>query len=137
MTNIDELRTLEQAATPAPWHASEEGFSRPRTPTVYATDEELRFIARCRDLPAHVEHEATDDEANMRLIATMRNAMPDLLRELQQLRTQHARARELLRRVSRAGHCAYTNGDQRDETLRALKDHASDATCFLEEPQHA
>ena len=52
-------------------------------PTVYATDEELRFIARCRDLPAHIEHEATNDAANMSLIATMRNALPGLLRELE------------------------------------------------------
>jgi hypothetical protein len=42
------VRLLEKA-TPGPWHYSEKGFSTKPTPMVYATGQDLNYIAMCRD----------------------------------------------------------------------------------------
>lgn len=67
--------------TAGPWHVALHGFSRKGSnapPVVYATDDELRYIAvcACNDYPNF--DVATDNAANARLIA----AAPDLLEAL-------------------------------------------------------
>lgn len=84
--DLDQLEALANAATQGPWHVSEEGFGRRGVPTVYATDDELRYIAKCRDLPAHIDHPPTDDAANARFIAAARDAVPQLIAEVRRLR---------------------------------------------------
>ena len=69
--------------TPGPWHVAESGFSRRglwSAPTVYATDDELRYVAVCACADELNFHRATDNLANARLIA----AAPDLLDALVQ-----------------------------------------------------
>lgn len=68
-----QLRKLLEAATPGPWMVTSIGNKRGDKSTVVATDDELRYIARCHDLPAHVEHAPTDDTANAALIVHLRN----------------------------------------------------------------
>jgi hypothetical protein len=53
--------------TPGPWNIfrREQG----RGYAVYATDDELRYVAICQDLPAHDDHQPTNDKANAQLIA--------------------------------------------------------------------
>jgi len=59
-------------ATPGPWFVMPEGFGdRTRSPTVYATDDELRYVAKCDDYANIVP---TDNLANATLIA----AAPDM-----------------------------------------------------------
>ena len=59
--------------TSGPWHVSKTGFSRKQPcPTVYAADDELRYIAFCDD--GLNFGNATDNLANAHLIA----AAPDL-----------------------------------------------------------
>lgn len=84
--DLDQLEALANAATQGPWHVHEEGFGRLGRPTVYATDEELRYIANCRDLPTHEDHAPTDDRANARFIAAARTAVPALIAEVRRLR---------------------------------------------------
>ena len=42
------VRLLEKA-TPGPWHYSQRGFSTKPIPMVYATGQDLNYIAMCRD----------------------------------------------------------------------------------------
>lgn len=59
--------------TPGPWHVMEDGFGKVHShPTVYATDDELRYIATCAD---YATIEKTNNLANARLIA----AAPEML----------------------------------------------------------
>ncbi len=88
--DLDRLEALANAATQGPWHLNEEGFGKHGVPTIYATDEELRYIAKCRDLPAHENHAPTDDRANARFIATARTAIPQLITEIRRLRAELA-----------------------------------------------
>lgn len=73
------------AHTPGPWFVMEQGFTtKPgpwRAPTVYATDDELRYIAVCACADFANGVNATDNLANARLIA----AAPDLLDALEVL----------------------------------------------------
>lgn len=65
--------------TPGPWHVSEKGFiAGESAPTVYATDDELRYVAFCNDRWNEKGRE-TDNLANARLIA----AAPELLESLE------------------------------------------------------
>lgn len=50
MSIISEVRELDKEATDGPWHTMDDGFARSglwSAPTVYATDDELRYIAVC------------------------------------------------------------------------------------------
>lgn len=78
----DELRQALEAATPGPWHMMPMQGPRKQTnfARVYATDDDLRYIADCRDFMCF--HEITDNEANARLIALA----PALAAEVLQLR---------------------------------------------------
>jgi hypothetical protein len=71
------------AHTPGPWFVSEKGFSRSglwSAPTVYAADDDLRYIAVCACADELNFHSATDNLANARLIA----AAPELLAALRE-----------------------------------------------------
>ena len=78
----EELRRTLEAATPGPWHMMPMQGPRKQTnfARVYATDDDLRYIADCRDFMCF--HEITDNEANARLIALA----PALAAEVLQLR---------------------------------------------------
>ena len=80
---------LANAATPVPWFCSPEGFSRKGkpTPTVYAADDELRFVARCADFSITAEN-PTDNVANMRFISESRTALPALIAAYRELVAQ-------------------------------------------------
>ena len=81
--------------TPGPWHIKENGFvTQRRCPTVYATDDELRYIAFCSDSLNIVP---TDNLANARLIA----ASPDLYQSLADI----------------VEFCDDPNGSEKDESL--------------------
>lgn len=88
--DLDQLEARANAATQGPWHVNEDGFGKHGVPTVYATDEELRYIAKCHDLPAHETHAPTDDRANARFIAAARTAVPQLIAEVRRLQAQLA-----------------------------------------------
>jgi hypothetical protein len=67
--------------TPGPWHVANEGFARKglwSAPTVYATDDDLRYVAVCACADELNFHSATDNLANAHLIA----AAPDMLAAL-------------------------------------------------------
>lgn len=49
MTALPEVLEKLERATPGPWHYSERGFSTKPTPMVYATGQDLNYIAMCRD----------------------------------------------------------------------------------------
>ena len=80
---VERLRELLAAATETPWHLGE-AFGKPKTPTVYATDEDLRYIARFQDGPCF--HSATPDLANARLVSEAITALPTLLDALEAYR---------------------------------------------------
>ena len=76
MTDLDKLRKLEKAATPGPWAGVGERYVSQAPPET--------------SWPGSIWHEMEDDvlsvlvdgdinEANVRLIVAMRNALPDLL----------------------------------------------------------
>jgi hypothetical protein len=62
-----DLEELARDATPGPWHNSADDFSlRRKYPTVYATGDELRYIATCANF---VNRIPTDNSANAAFIA--------------------------------------------------------------------
>lgn len=68
---------MEAKSTPGPWHVMIGGFTKRRRPdiaTVYATDSDLRYIAKCDDVAISGDV-PTDNIANARLIA----AAPEML----------------------------------------------------------
>lgn len=77
MTNLDELKRLEAAATPAPWERDEthlvhgRGFWPDGTPrTLRETPGLAKFV----------------DEADAVFCETMRNALPAMISEIEELR---------------------------------------------------
>jgi len=62
--------------TPTPWHVMPQGFSRQNTPTVYAADSELRYIAVCND---QLNIIPTNNLANAEFIVRACNSFDGLL----------------------------------------------------------
>lgn len=88
MTDIESLRALHEAATPGPWEETVLGSEGYDVRAPGPTKRRLR-VARCG-------YEAWEvDRANAELIAAMRNALPDLLDELERLRGQVQRVEAL------------------------------------------
>lgn len=91
MTDIESLRALHEAATPGPWR---EGFGK-------------EIIARNGPHPPEILSASTGDDedwdvayldikdADLALLIAMRNALPDLLNELDRLRGQVQRVEAL------------------------------------------
>ena len=70
---MDEFAALQAKATHGPWFVCENGFGSgkyPPVPTVYATDNELRYIAKCKDVYLSTP---TNDLANAHSIAASRS----------------------------------------------------------------
>lgn len=70
--SLDALLAEIGETTPAPWHVAERGFSRRglwSAPTVYFTDNELRYVAVCACADELNFGRPTDNLANARLIA--------------------------------------------------------------------
>jgi hypothetical protein len=107
---------LSEKATEGPWHVNPDGFeSKWKYPTVYATDDELRYITDCRDfLNFDV---ATPNLANAELIAEYRTAAPELARACQQLEQENATLREQLAEYE-AEEAAHIASDPAEVLLR-------------------
>lgn len=95
--------------TNGPWHAIE-GNPRSRGmlryPTVYATDNDLRYICHCAD--TFNFHEVTDNLANARLIA----AAPCLLEALTRLLDRYTG-------LVNCGDCGFWDPETEDEVIAA------------------
>jgi hypothetical protein len=105
---LKEIRARLEAATP--WHVIETGFSRrgDGPPTVYAADDELRYIAVCDD---KWNITLTDNLANAKFIAHAREDMPRLLAHIQEqaqeiewLRKENEELQKLVDKYSHANH---------------------------------
>lgn len=69
----------ESKPTEGPWHVMERGpFRGGKVPTVYATDDELRYVAFCAD-PNELNRVATNNLANAQFIARACNSHAQLL----------------------------------------------------------
>lgn len=88
MVDLDELERLERAATPGPWsyRMNPHGGARVQTGSVGIAD-----VLSRGGVPHPVQEHC---EVNARLIATARNALPDLLAELRTLRARVAELEE-------------------------------------------
>jgi hypothetical protein len=77
---LAELRRLHETATPGPWyHDENEDF-------VYTRDE-------FGDADGEIRCDTDCDEADAAFIAATRNALPDLLDEIERLRAENGRLR--------------------------------------------
>lgn len=77
---LNEIRHRAEKATSGPWFLMLDGFSNKppaNCPTVYATDEELRYIACFRDVS--ISGAATPNVANATFTAHARDDIPYLL----------------------------------------------------------
>lgn len=69
-----DINLSKLGITPGAWHINERGFGeRNDHMTVYATDDELRYVARCED---YANIKPTDNGANARIISVS----PDMLK---------------------------------------------------------
>jgi len=97
---IAEIREALEKATPGPWFLSENGFSRKRNcPTVYAIDEELRYIAFCDDRFNFTEE--TPNLFNAHLIANAPEWLRFLLNELELVNRERDKLIEGLRKLAK------------------------------------
>jgi hypothetical protein len=82
---LQEIKERLEKATPGPWFVSEDGFSRKgeKTPTVYAADNELRYIAKCND---GLNINPTPNLSNAEFIAHAPEDIRRLLEEVERLK---------------------------------------------------
>lgn len=81
LETIEELRRLEREATPGEWHVTTCGdYWIEHEQPIGPADDEFTGVAHCGDIqwPNHQERQ-TQWEANARLLALARNALPALL----------------------------------------------------------
>jgi hypothetical protein len=123
---------LSEKATEGPWHVNPDGFeSKWKYPTVYATDDELRYIADCRDfLNFDV---ATPNLANAELIAEYRTAAPELARAYQQLEQENATLRAELA-VEQAKKAPWVSDYDR---AKLIHDQSAEITALREQLESA
>jgi len=102
MDKIDEIKGRWRAASRGPWFVMEDGFN-PRyktAPTVYATDDVLRYIAKCADYGNPAENQdgtpirQTDNIANATFIAHAPEDIEYLLNEIQRLKKKQPAQRK-------------------------------------------
>jgi hypothetical protein len=84
---LKEIRERLEAATPGPWFVSDNGFTKrgDGPPTVYAPDDELRYIAVCND---GFNINPTPNLSNAQFIAHAPNDIRRLLDEVERLRKE-------------------------------------------------
>lgn len=81
--DIEAFRALEAKATPGPWvRASEQEHDDPSP-----EDSDAEIVSVVHGLIAHMECDGIDEwSGNVALIVAMRNALPELLEEVERLR---------------------------------------------------
>ena len=84
MIDLKQLKTLEQAATLAPWSV-DEPFD-PCDVSIWGPPPEDKFVANMGPAFRPVELVINADEADARLLVALRNAAPDLLALLEEAR---------------------------------------------------
>jgi PAS domain-containing protein len=129
---LEEIKARAAVATAGPWHLNKEGLGNGYdSPTVYATDTDLRYIAVCRD---YLTTTPTPNEANASFISHARADIPWLVEQVESLRSC---LRDVLR-FAKAANEGFPEGDPsfdradaildgQTDTLRTIVDAAADA----------
>ncbi len=85
MIDIERLAALEKAATPGPWKWGHDGWCADSMGSLFAEGNN-RIISTCCDNCRGEDEEIMPHLEDAELIPAMRNALPDLLTELANLR---------------------------------------------------
>ncbi len=84
MTNTTKLRELERAATPGEWTYHDNGFDGGICLKIQAHEKSVSYIFGGEPCEGRIE----PDDPDAALVVAMRNALPEMLDEVEKLRKE-------------------------------------------------